>query len=342
MDARNHVGRQRRVTAVQVRCQLPRRRIQLNARETAQPCQRHRADQIRRIEVGQTKTVARENRVSDPGVGDGAAGDVGVGNPGIGDFDAQNHVGRRRRRDGIAANAARNLAAGKRCDPSWVGVGAGGDNAIDRRGGSAADADARRACPQLRKGQRAEQVAGRVGHDCIRHRQNGLAREKCGERCRAVRAHPNFQPEVRPGEHTVAEVQRHPEQPVGDAGGGIGHRSGDGAAAAVGREKREGQVVAAVGGVRAAVEPPLVGKGRALREGGWDLKVESWECQQHQPAGDGSICFHGSLHFHIRGRIFCIQHFSLQSGRHEEGGRRQQNNGHEPGFQPPMAGNSPG
>ena len=130
---------------------------------------------------------------------------------------------------------------------------------------------------QLRAGHIAQQIAGAVGHDGIGRGQNRLARGQGDERGRAVRARRDLQPARRPGEHAVAEVQRHREQAVGDARGGIGQRPGDEAAIGHRVANREAQIVKAGGGVGAVIQLALIAEGRAL--GGRKLQAEQHEGQ---------------------------------------------------------------
>jgi len=83
-----------------------------------------------------------------------------------------------------------------------------------------------------------------LGKDGIGCRCQWLARRQPGEICRAIRAHPNVEPERRAIINSP-KVQHDREQPVADGRGGVGNRSGHNAAGGGVVVEKKPQVVAA-------------------------------------------------------------------------------------------------
>ena len=151
----------------------------------------HRAGQVRT-----RGRVAQRHRAVD-----GAGGDVRVAGDG-------KHAGVVQRRRA----AQRHRAAANQARPGGDGDGIVGQLAVGHR------------AAELARGQRAQQVAGRVGHYRVGCGREFLARRQRGETRGAVGAHGDVQPARVAVEHACAEVKHDGEQPVGDGRGGVGQR----------------------------------------------------------------------------------------------------------------------
>ena len=219
------------------------------------------------IEVGQPRPVAAH-----AGCGDVPGGEITRG------IAFHNGVGRVRARGGVGrARAGGHIRGGR------------ATHAGNHRRALRSSHVARQRTDQVGGRGRRRGIVGVVGDqrmDRIRRGGQPLARGERGETAAAVGCHLNRQPAVRAGE-LIAEIQQDGEQAVADRRGDVGQRAADLGRAADGVEQREGEVVAAVGGSRAVVQPALVSEGRALRWG---------DARCGQPQGDDQQGTQGSFH----------------------------------------------